>query len=218
MSEALIEILGNCVGVQESLRTLYLGLQEATQELNDLRQVLHLSQREMKKHVRELHERGDELQRKLDDAGSRVEMLAFSRHKTAALPSLPGSLEPEEAAPAIPAEDETSPPMNTCDLVPAPKVALGVTVDPDAKVVDVLPGTPAEKAGLKPGDLVLGVDGTPVASSEELRSVIREAEMGREVLLTVGRGEQTEEVTAQLAQPNGATILEEEHVKALAHP
>jgi len=41
-------------------------------------------------------------------------------------------------------------------------------------VREVMPGTPAEKAGLKAGDVILRVDGNRVRNAEELRSALRE--------------------------------------------
>jgi serine protease Do len=41
-----------------------------------------------------------------------------------------------------------------------------------AIVSDVTPGSPAEKAGLKPGDVVVGVDGRPVEDSNDLSRYI----------------------------------------------
>src|SRR5208282_4923008 len=41
-------------------------------------------------------------------------------------------------------------------------------------VRELMPGTPAEKAGLKAGDVILRVDGKRVKNSEELRSALRE--------------------------------------------
>jgi predicted metalloprotease with PDZ domain len=212
MNEALIGIFGSCLGAQESLRTLCLGLEEAQRELQELRQALGLTRQEMREQVRELHERWDDLQRKLGDTRANVDLLLIARQETADVPPLPGNLKPVAISPPIRLEDDDLNHKDPDHYVPRRKAALGVTVDPDAKVVDVLPGTPAEKAGIQPGDLLLGVDGTPVASSEELRTVIRESEAGKEVVLTVCRGEQRAEVMAQLAQPNGATILDEERV------
>jgi len=80
------------------------------------------------------------------------------------------------------------------------KPQLGITVSRDARVVDVLPETPAEKAGIQRGDVVLDVDGKPVASSEDLREAIAHAEPGKEVHLVVARGPEKEEVKAQLAE------------------
>src|SRR5262249_17997865 len=42
-------------------------------------------------------------------------------------------------------------------------------------VREVMPGTPAEKAGLKAGDVIVRVDGKRVASTEDLRSALRDA-------------------------------------------
>jgi hypothetical protein len=216
MSEALIGMLGSCLGVQESLRTLCLGLQEANRELHELRQALSLSRQELREQVRELHERWDDLEQRVYNVRANADLLLIAPQEPADVPPLPGNLEPVATAPPIHLDDGALTPVDPGYYTPGRKAALGVTVDSEAKVVEVLPGTPAEKAGLQPGDFLLGVDGTPVASSEELRTVIREAQAGKEVLLTVCRGDQTEEVTAQLARPNGATILDEENAQALA--
>jgi serine protease Do len=50
---------------------------------------------------------------------------------------------------------------------------LGVTVRPgdDGLVVEQAEG-PAAKAGLRPGDVIVGVNGTPVRSADELKSAV----------------------------------------------
>jgi hypothetical protein len=83
---------------------------------------------------------------------------------------------------------------------PAGKKLLGVTVGPDAVVVEVLPETPAEKAGLEVGDVVVSVDGQPVKTSAELRTAVDAAETGKDVLLTVNRSLETLEIPVQLSE------------------
>jgi len=57
------------------------------------------------------------------------------------------------------------------------------------QVVSTVPGSPANKAGLKPGDLILGIDGKPVNYNDFLPLIQKSA--GRELLFTVERGGRT---------------------------
>jgi S1-C subfamily serine protease len=57
------------------------------------------------------------------------------------------------------------------------------------EVVEVVEGGPAEQAGLRPGDLVVAVDGAPVESVSELQRLLVSDLIGRSVELTVGRDE-----------------------------
>ncbi len=58
-----------------------------------------------------------------------------------------------------------------------------------AVVAQLVQGGPAHKAGLKPGDLVLGFNGTPIEDAERLRFLTAEAGAGRQVILRVRRGQ-----------------------------
>lgn len=65
-------------------------------------------------------------------------------------------------------------------------VGLGVRIQPDPKglkVVYVFPGTPADTAGMKPGDLIVAGDGKPIKSTTDLQG-----EEGTKVKVTVERG------------------------------
>ena len=64
-------------------------------------------------------------------------------------------------------------------------------------VVDVIPGGPAAAAGIRPGDVVVSVDGEEIPSSEALGAVLAEHEPGDTVPVTVLRDgtEVTLEVT-----------------------
>jgi uncharacterized coiled-coil DUF342 family protein len=129
---------------------------------------------------------------------------------------VPAILEPSSAAPpstpseGTPTPERRSGPVMAESALPSGAVEerktpeegkkqLGVTVNPLGVVVEVLPETPAEKAGLHPGDVVLDVDGKPITSSADLREAVREADRD-EVHLTVARGAEKEEVTAHLAE------------------
>ncbi|MDQ3531489.1 MAG: trypsin-like peptidase domain-containing protein [Actinomycetota bacterium] len=58
---------------------------------------------------------------------------------------------------------------------------------PGAFVTDVQSGTPAARAGLRPGDLITGFDGEPLESMAELAARVRPTEPGTDVTLEVVR-------------------------------
>lgn len=57
-----------------------------------------------------------------------------------------------------------------------------------AVVAGIEPGSPAESAGLKPGDVVVAIDGRPVHGATDLRNRIGLTPSGTQVLLTVKNG------------------------------
>jgi S1-C subfamily serine protease len=65
-----------------------------------------------------------------------------------------------------------------------------------AVIVEVLPDTPAEAAGLQEGDMVIAVDDEEVTSMLDLASIVRNRDPGDEVTLTILRGDQ--EIDVQL--------------------
>lgn len=64
-------------------------------------------------------------------------------------------------------------------------------------VIDVLPGSPAHGV-LSRGDVVKAVDGDPLASAEELQSLVRSREVGDELTLTIRHAGQERDVTIEL--------------------
>jgi putative serine protease PepD len=58
-----------------------------------------------------------------------------------------------------------------------------------AGITEVVAGTPADKAGVRPGDAVIAVDDEPVASAVSLVAQVRERQPGSEVALTVANGD-----------------------------
>ena len=67
-----------------------------------------------------------------------------------------------------------------------------------AAVAGVDDGTPAAEAGVRTGDVITAVDGTPTAGYESLTATIRGKAVGSEVTLTVVRDGQQQELTATL--------------------
>src|SRR5690242_4390427 len=80
------------------------------------------------------------------------------------------------------------------------KEARGVEI----KSVDA--NSPASKAGLKDGDVVLEYNGQPVAGIEQFARLVRETPAGREVRLQVWRGGAAQSITATIETRPGATI------------
>ena len=72
------------------------------------------------------------------------------------------------------------------------------THDNGALVTDVMSGTPAEKAGLKRGDLIVEVDGKPVKDPNELQNLIGLHTPGTEVSLTYERDKKILKTTVVL--------------------
>ncbi len=64
-------------------------------------------------------------------------------------------------------------------------------------IVDVYENGPAELAGIQPGDLLLRVDGQPVAPPKEPVSKRLVGPTGSVVKITVGRGTETLEVSVR---------------------
>jgi serine protease Do len=59
------------------------------------------------------------------------------------------------------------------------------------EVVNVVEGSPAAAAGLRPEDMIVAVDGTPVEHVEDLQRLMVGDLIGRSVTLTVVRGDRT---------------------------
>ena len=61
-------------------------------------------------------------------------------------------------------------------------------------VVRVVPDTPAAKAGLRRGDVIVQVDDEPVASADALQTRVENSRVGQTLRLTVKRGRQTQQI------------------------
>ncbi len=73
-------------------------------------------------------------------------------------------------------------------------LGVGDALAVSAKVGEVVPGMPAEKAGIKPGDLVTAVMDKPVTSWQDMAGIINKRP-GQPTPMTIRRGDQTLTIT-----------------------
>jgi predicted metalloprotease with PDZ domain len=75
---------------------------------------------------------------------------------------------------------------------------LGVTAGTGLIVADVIPESPAAKAGLRSGDLIDEVNGAAVVSGEQLRDLVRKLPPGTDVAVRLTRAGKQKEVKVLL--------------------
>jgi serine protease Do len=69
-----------------------------------------------------------------------------------------------------------------------------------AQITSVQPGQPGEAAGLRPGDVVLAIDGRPIADATDLTTTLARRQPGETVEFTVWRDRATTRVNARLGE------------------
>ena len=92
------------------------------------------------------------------------------------------------------------------DLTPDLAQAMNTTRTTGAVIARVDPGSPAERAGLHSGDLVVAVNGVAVRGGTQLRNMIGLTRIGDDIELTVDRrgGERKVAVHVDPAGPTAA--------------
>jgi serine protease Do len=84
------------------------------------------------------------------------------------------------------------------------RALIGVSFDGYATqpTIDMLePGFGAEEAGVKPGDIVLAVDGTTVTNSDQVRDILRDFRDGQTVRIRFKRAEQEFNADIKMTTP-----------------
>lgn len=115
----------------------------------------------------------------INTAGStEAENIGFAIAIDAALPTI-------EAAEADPAGPVAYLGVSTVDVTPALVIQQDLQVEAGVFVVAISPGSAAEKAGLRAGDVIVSFDGREVTESQALGSLVREREPGDTVEVIV---------------------------------
>ncbi len=77
---------------------------------------------------------------------------------------------------------------------------LGLKREYGARIEDVSDDSPAQKAGLRADDVIVGWNGSQVESAAQLRRLVTETPAGREVKLEVIRDKKKRDVTVEIAE------------------
>ena len=101
--------------------------------------------------------------------------------------------------------------MNIADVTEEYREAFGLPEARGALVQAVTPGKPADKAGIRHGDVVVEVDGKPIRNNRELIDTISYLPVGTEVKITILRDGKRQVVTAKTEErpPDGEGDQEE---------
>jgi S1-C subfamily serine protease len=89
-------------------------------------------------------------------------------------------------------------------LTPSLRQQYGFTPTSGAVILSVVSGSPADKAGLVQGDVIVAVNGTAVTSSEDLQKVVQTAHAGQSVSITYYVGDSKRTTTATLGSQSQA--------------
>jgi len=92
------------------------------------------------------------------------------------------------------------------EVTPDLAKAIGLPTPEGALVSDVSPNSPGQKAGLKSGDVILSVNGTPVVESNQLRMNVSLMNPGQAAKLKVWHDGQTREVDATVGAMPGSKV------------
>ncbi|KAI9135538.1 trypsin-like peptidase domain-containing protein [Acaryochloris sp. CCMEE 5410] len=68
-----------------------------------------------------------------------------------------------------------------------------------ALVMKVFPDTPAAKAGIRWGDVIVSVDGQPIKSANDMQMFVENTQVGQNLQLVLKRGERTQQIAVRTA-------------------
>jgi serine protease Do len=91
------------------------------------------------------------------------------------------------------------------------RAKLGLTFDTEdvtggAEVVDITPGTPTEKLGIKPGDRIVKFDGSEINNYWSLMREISDRKIGDKVKIETQRGPETLQFEIELLNKNAKSV------------
>jgi len=105
--------------------------------------------------------------------------------------------------------------VNIQSITPDLSKAMKLTENKGALVAEVVRGGPADKAGIKAGDVIVSFDGKPVSDSRDLAATVAAAPVGKEAAIGFVRNSKELKVTAVISKlESGETKLAENKAPA----
>ena len=86
------------------------------------------------------------------------------------------------------------------DITSAIVLRYGLSVSDGLFIFQVISDSPAEEAGLKPGDVIIGFEGQKIATGEDFRQALRASNIGETVEITFVRNNKELKTRATLAE------------------
>ncbi|MCC6629061.1 MAG: trypsin-like peptidase domain-containing protein [Chloroflexi bacterium] len=90
--------------------------------------------------------------------------------------------------------------INTMEITPGIAARSNLSRQDGLGIVLVVPGSPAEHAGLRSGDIIITADGHKIANQRDLSAVLATLQPGNQLPLTVQRGNQETSITVTLGE------------------
>jgi len=84
------------------------------------------------------------------------------------------------------------------------KRRFGLSAEAGIYIVEVIPGSPADKGGIRKGDVIVRADGMDVKTSDDLREVIGKKKVGDRMSILIMRGDKIKGIEVELGEmPRG---------------
>jgi Do/DeqQ family serine protease len=86
------------------------------------------------------------------------------------------------------------------DVTPENAAEMGAPSAEGVVILEMLRGSPADRAGLQPGDIVVAFDGRPIREATQFRNDLAAAKVGSDITLTVLRNGRRVEATVDVEE------------------